>query len=56
MKHPNTLAGGTTGAFTVLVVYLAGLFGLDVPPEAAAAFTTLVTAAVLFVGRRGPIG
>ena len=52
MKHPNAVAGGTAGAFTVIVVWAAGQFGVDVPPEVASAFTTLVAAATLFVGRR----
>lgn len=34
-------AAGAAGAVTTLLVWVASLFGVDVPPEAAAAATTL---------------
>jgi hypothetical protein len=34
-------AASVAGAVTVLLVWIASLSGLDVPPEAASAFTTL---------------
>ncbi len=43
--NPKVQAGGYAGAVTILVVYIAGLFGLDVPAEAASALTTLVAVA-----------
>jgi hypothetical protein len=35
-------AAGAGGAASILLVYIAGLFGLDVPPEAAAAAAALI--------------
>lgn len=35
-------AAGVAGSVTVIVVWIAGLLGLDVPPEVASAFTTVV--------------
>ena len=39
-------AGAVAGAVTTIGVWIAGLQGLDVPPEIAAAFTTVFTAVV----------
>ena len=53
-SHPNATVSVFAGACTILVVYGASLFGLDEPPaEVGAAFTTIVTAAILFIGKRG---
>lgn len=42
---PKVQAAGAAGAVTILLVWVASMFGLDVPPEAASAFTTLVATA-----------
>ena len=42
--NPKVQAAGAAGAVTVLLVWLAGMFGVDVPPEAASAFTVLIAA------------
>lgn len=42
--NPKVAAGGLAGAVTILVVYFAGLAGLDVPPEVASAFSVVVGA------------
>ena len=42
---PKVQAAGAAGAITILAVWVAGLFGLSVPPEAASAFTTLIATA-----------
>lgn len=39
---PKVANGGLAASLTVLMVYIVGLLGLDVPPEVASAFTTLV--------------
>jgi hypothetical protein len=39
--NPKVAAAGVAGAATVLVVWLLESVGVDVPPEAASAFTTL---------------
>lgn len=41
--EPKVAAGGAAGAVTIVLVYLASLAGLDVPPEVASAFTVLVS-------------
>jgi hypothetical protein len=41
--QPKVVAGGIAGSFTVVVVWLAGMFGVDVPAEVASAFTVLVS-------------
>lgn len=40
---PKIVAVGVAGSLTILLVWVAGLFGLDVPPEVASAFTVLVS-------------
>jgi len=49
--HPKVKAsaagGGIAGALTVIMVYIASLLGVDLPPEVASAITTLLT---VFVG------
>jgi hypothetical protein len=44
-------AAGAAGAVTILVVFIAGQFGLEVPPEAAAALTTLLAFAAGYARR-----
>ena len=46
---PKVAAAGVAGAFTVLVVYIVGLAGLDVPAEVASAFTTLIAFAAGYI-------
>lgn len=40
--NPKVQAAGWAGAVTILLVWVAGMFGLEVPPEVASAFTVLV--------------
>lgn len=47
--EPKVLAGTAAGALAVLVVWVAGLFGLDVPAEAAAALTVLLGAGAAYL-------
>lgn len=47
--NPKVQAAGTAGALTILLVWVAGLFGLDVPAEAASAFTVLVSTVAGYV-------
>jgi hypothetical protein len=42
MPQAKVAAAGIAGAVTVLVVWIASIFGLEVPPEAASAFTTII--------------
>jgi hypothetical protein len=55
-KHPNATVAVGSGGAAVLLVYLAGLFGLDVPAEVAAAASGLLAGAVLLIGRDGVRG
>ena len=47
--NPKVQAAGAAGAATILLVWVASMFGLEVPPEAASAFTTLVATAAGWV-------
>lgn len=40
---PKVVAGGAAGAVTVVIVWVAGMFDVDVPPEVASAFTVLIS-------------
>lgn len=42
-------AGGAAGAASVILVYVAGLFGLAVPAEVASAFTVLLSFAAAYL-------
>jgi hypothetical protein len=52
-QHPNaSLAAGTSSA-SVVAVWTAGHFGLDMTAEVASAFTGLIAAGALVIGRNG---
>jgi hypothetical protein len=38
--------GAAAGAFVTLAIWLAGMFGVDLPPEGAAGITTVLTFAL----------
>lgn len=46
-------AAGLAGAVSVLVVFVAGAAGLDVPPGVAAALTSVLAFAAGYVKREG---
>ena len=48
---PKVVAATVAGAATVVLVWVAGRFGLDVPPEVSAAATVLLTAAAGYLKR-----
>lgn len=48
---PKVVAAGTAGAVTVLLVWIAGLLGLDVPEEVAAAVTAILATAAGYLKR-----
>jgi hypothetical protein len=52
LPAPKVVAGTVAGAATVLLVWLAGLLGLAVPPEVAAAVTVLLSGAAGYL-RKG---
>lgn len=43
--HPKVQAAGAAGAATIVLVWIAALSGVDVPPEVASAATTLIAVA-----------
>lgn len=43
--QPKVAAAGAAGAVTVVLVWVAGMFGVDVPPEVASAVTVLISTA-----------
>ena len=52
MKKPinkKVAAGGFAGGMSLLVVWGLGSLGVDVPPEVAAALTTVITFAVSYL-------
>jgi len=51
-NNPNASITALAGAVTILLVWVAGVAGLNVPAEVASAFTTLVAGLILWVGRR----
>lgn len=53
MTHPNAATAATATGPAVLVVWLAGHYGIDLNAEQATVATSLFIAAVLFVGKRG---
>lgn len=46
---PKVQAGGLAGAVTIILVWVAGLCGLDVPPEVASAFTLIVATGTAYI-------
>jgi hypothetical protein len=40
---PKVAAVGVAGAVTIVLVWVAGLLGIEMPPEVAAAIATLLT-------------
>lgn len=51
--NPKLSAGALAGAIVVLLLFGAELAGIDVPPEAAAALTTVVAVAVGYLRSQG---
>jgi hypothetical protein len=50
-NNPNASVTAFAGAITVLLVWGVGFAGVPIPGEVASAFTTVVAAVILFVGR-----
>jgi hypothetical protein len=48
---PKVTAGAAAGAAVLLLVWVAGLFGVDVPAEVAAAATVVLSAAAGYLRR-----
>ena len=48
---PKVAVGGAAGAVTVVLVWAAGLFGVEVPPEVASAVTVLISTGAAYIKR-----
>lgn len=53
VQHPNATVAAGTGGTAAVLVWLAQLFGLDIPPVAAVVMAGALTTAMLAVGREG---
>ncbi len=53
MNHPNATAAGGSSIAAVLVVWIAGVLGLDMPAEVGAAISGGAAVLVLLIGREG---
>lgn len=49
--QPKVVAATAAGAATILLVWIAGLLGLAVPPEVASAVTVLLAAGAAYLKR-----
>ena len=49
MPQAKVIAGGAAGAASIVLVYAAGLFGLDVPGEVASALTVLISTGAAYL-------
>lgn len=47
--QPKVAAAGIAGAASILIVYTATLFGVDVPPEPAAALAAVLSFAAGYI-------
>lgn len=51
--NPNASVTALAGAIMVVIIWVVGVAGVDVPAEVASAFTTIVAAVILGIDRRG---
>jgi hypothetical protein len=51
-ENPNASTTAVSGAGVTVAIWLAASLGADIPPEIAAALTTVVGAAILYFGKR----
>ena len=51
--NPKISAAAAAGAITILLVWLCGLFGIDVPTDVASAITLIVAVAAGYVRSQG---
>lgn len=48
---PKMAAAGVSGALALVIVWVAGMFGVEVPPEVAAAATVIISFAAGYLKR-----
>jgi putative flippase GtrA len=49
--QPKVVAGGAAGAVSIVIVWLLGAQGTDVPPEVASAFTVILGTLAAYLKR-----
>lgn len=49
---PKVAASGITGAITIILVWIAKISGLEIPPEVASAFTTVLSFVAAYLAPR----
>jgi hypothetical protein len=49
LRSSKAVAGGLAGALTVVLVWIAGMFNVDVPPEVSSAITTLIAGGAVWL-------
>ena len=47
--EPKVVAGGTAGAATIILIYIVGLFGIEMPAEVGSAITVLISFVAAYV-------
>ncbi len=52
MLTPKVATGALAGAVSVIVVWIVNKFGVEVPPEIASAFTTVISAGAAWFAPR----
>jgi hypothetical protein len=53
-QNPNATMATLAGSLTIILVWIVAAAGVEMPAEVASAFTTVLAALLLFVGRKRP--
>ena len=54
--HPNAALAGTSGAVSIVLVWVLSLWAINMEPVVASAITTLFATMALIIGRKGLLG
>lgn len=53
-QNPNATMATFAGSLTIILVWIVSAAGIEMPAEVASAFTTVIAALLLLVGRKRP--
>ncbi|MGH3029245.1 MAG: hypothetical protein ACRDNE_00485 [Gaiellaceae bacterium] len=53
-QNPNATMATLAGSLTIILVWIVASAGIEMPAEVASAFTTVIAALLLVVGRKRP--
>ena len=53
-QNPNATVATLAGSLTIILVWIVAAAGVEMPAEVASAFTTVIAAVLLLVGRKRP--